>query len=68
MLPFLNQFFDIPDSWQKIRGREIDTSRNCENEVVSKDREAMDKVVNGEWNVNNDLNDIISYVRKQLGV
>lgn len=67
-IPFLNQFFDIPDSWLKIKGREIDTSRNCENEIVKKDREAMDKVVNGEWHVNNDLNDIITYIRKQLGV
>tara|TARA_E500000178_G_C17038997_1_gene765464 strand:+ start:18513 stop:19295 length:783 start_codon:yes stop_codon:yes gene_type:complete len=67
-IPFLNQFFDIPDSWEKISGREIDTSRNCENHVVNEDRQKMDKVVNGEWSVNNDLNDIIEYIRKQLGV
>ena len=31
-------------------------------------KKAMDKVVNGEWHVNNELDDIIKYIRKQLGV
>jgi uncharacterized membrane protein len=69
-LPFLNQFFDVPDSWDKIYANtECETSlRVYKDEEVAKDKEIMDRVVNNEWKVNNELDDVIKYIREQLGV
>jgi uncharacterized membrane protein len=60
----------VPDSWDKIYANtECETSlRVYKDEEVAKDKEIMDRVVNNEWKVNNELDDVIKYIREQLGV
>ena len=58
------------DSWDKIYvNKECEkTLRNYKDEEVAKDKETMDRVVNEEWKVNNELDDVVKYIREQLGV
>lgn len=65
LIPGLNQFFDINDSWEYVSGRECDSTRKNDINAIQKDKNVMKKLINNEWKIENNVKTIMDYIINQ---
>ena len=69
IIPALNQFFDISDSWKYLgKRRNCKSLRKYTDDVIDADKKRMDKLIDNQWTIENDIKVVVDYIRKQIGV
>lgn len=69
LIPALNQFYDIPDSWEYLGANPgLDSMRNYDEEHLAKEKELVDSIIGDKWKINNNAEDVVNHIRTSLGV
>lgn len=65
-IPGLNQFFDLPESWEIVGRRRVATERNSDLKKIQADQQKMTELINNGWTIENNVNVIFDYIVDKL--
>lgn len=65
-IPGLNQFFDVPESWELVGRKPVKTERESDMKKIQADQQKMSELINNGWVIENNVNVIMDYIIGKL--
>jgi hypothetical protein len=66
-IPFLNQFFDIHDSWKYFTIRdEIKRVRQFNIDITNKDKNRIHNIIGDGWKIENNIDNVLDFIVDNL--